>query len=268
MIIPHSDGAGDIDAVGANVGNRIGERVWIWNGQYRRPFGTAAEFIVVPSTQAVRLPDNTEYTAGACFGVPLMTALEAVRLAEVSARTTVLIIGGGGAVAHYAIQIAKRRGARVITTVSNAAKADHARAAGADDIIDYRSENVVACIKDLTGGAGVDALIDMDMAANGELYPSLLRPHATAVIYGMSENRVTLPTLSFMRNSLTLRLFRVYDIPEQVRAEAIAELTQLLEADQLRHTIARVMPLDKIAEAHELSEQGAVIGNIVLSIAP
>src|SRR5277367_3084088 len=115
LIVPHSDGAGDIDKVGAGVSNRIGERVWVWNGQWQRPFGTAAEYIVLPSAQAVPLPTAVGYAEGACFGIPALTALQAVRLAELTPASTAMIVGGAGSVAHYAIQFAKLRGARVLT---------------------------------------------------------------------------------------------------------------------------------------------------------
>ncbi|HYY53535.1 MAG TPA: hypothetical protein VE755_11710, partial [Myxococcales bacterium] len=124
LVIPHSDGAGDIDAVGAGVpASRVGERVWIWNGQWKRPFGTAAQYIALPSAQAVALPQNTDYAAGACLGIPALTALQAVRLAQVQRESVVLVSGGAGAVGHYAIQFAKVRGARVLATVSGDAKA-------------------------------------------------------------------------------------------------------------------------------------------------
>ena len=113
LIIPHSDGAGDVDRVGPGVTNRVGQRVWVWNGQWRRPHGTAAEYIVLPSAQAVLLPEDIGYAEGACFGIPALTALQAVRLAELSPASTVMVVGGAGSVAHYAIQFAKMRGARV-----------------------------------------------------------------------------------------------------------------------------------------------------------
>src|SRR5437660_6567551 len=122
-VIPHSDGAGEIDAVGTGVASaRIGERVWVWNGQWRRPFGTAAEYIVLPAAQAVRLPAHIGFAAAACLGIPALTAWHALALADTRAGTKLLIPGGAGAVAHYAIQFAKARGAIVIATVSSAAK--------------------------------------------------------------------------------------------------------------------------------------------------
>ena len=266
LIIPHSDGAGDIDRVGAGVADRVGERVWIWNGQWRRSHGTAAEYIVLPSVQAVPLPTNISYAEGACFGIPALTALQAVRLAELSPVSTVMIVGGAGSVGHYAIQFAKMRGARIITTVSGPEKAAHARRAGADEVINYRTENVSQRVKTLTDGRGVDALIELDLSANGKDYPNILRPHATVVVYGMSSNEATLPTLWLMRNSITLRLFLVYDLSAADREACLAELGALLQSNRLIHTVGRRLPLGEIALAHELSERGEVVGNIVLDI--
>jgi NADPH2:quinone reductase len=267
LIIPHSDGAGDIDAVGAGVPDRVGERVWIWNGQWKRPHGTAAEYIVLPTAQAVHLPDNVDYAAGACLGIPALTAIQAVRLAKAASGNTLLITGGAGSVGNYAIQLAKRRGAHVITTISNDAKATHARAAGADEVINYRTEDVGERVRTLTSGRGVDAVIEVDLSRNVGFYQSVLHPHATVVVYGMSANETTLPTLWLMQNSVTLRLFLVYDVSEADRAAGIAELTDLLKQGRLVHTIARRLPLVEIAEAHDIVERGDVIGNVVLDIA-
>jgi NADPH:quinone reductase len=152
LIIPHSDGAGDIDAVGPDVSNRLGERVWIWNGQWKRPHGTAAEYIVLPSAQAVQLPPNVSYAEGACLGIPALTAVQAMRLAKVGPGSKVLITGGAVSVANYAIQLAKLRDAIVISTVNRDAKASDAEKAGADAIINDRNEDVGARVKALTKG--------------------------------------------------------------------------------------------------------------------
>jgi len=265
LIIPHSDGAGDIDKVGAGVADRIGERVWIWNGQWRRPHGTAAEYIVLPSAQAAPLPAGIGYAEGACF-VPTLTALQAVRLADLSPASTVMVVGGAGSVGHYAIQIAKMRGARVITTVSGPEKSAHAHKAGAHEVINYRSENVGQRVKALTDGRGVDALIELDLTTNGKDYPNILRSHATVVVYGMSSSEATLPTLWLMRNSITFNFFLVYDLSVADRDACLTELGTLLQSNRLIHTIGRRLPLRDIAAAHELSERGEVIGNIVLDI--
>ena len=267
LIIPHSDGAGDIDAVGANVSpRRVGERVWLWNGQWKRAHGTAAQYIAVRDAQAAHLPDRVDYAQGACLGIPALTALQAVRLARLEPGMTVLIAGGAGAVAHYAIQVAKLRGARVITTISNAAKAAHARSAGANATINYRSENVVERVKALTEGKGVDALIEMDLSANASLYPGVLRPHATAVVYGTSAAEATLPGSWLMLNSISLHFFLVYELSAADRAAGLSELGELLEHGRLIHAVGRRLPLEAVAEAHELVERGEVMGNVVLEI--
>jgi NADPH:quinone reductase len=266
LIIPHSDGAGEIDALGAGVSGRMGERVWLWNGQWQRASGTAAQHIVIADAQAVRLPDNAGYEVGACLGIPALTAIQAVRLAQIGSKTTVLIAGGAGAVAHYAIQLAKLRGARVITTVSSDVKAAHARAAGADETINYRTQDVGACVKALTDARGVDALIEMDLSANARLYPAVLRPHATVVVYGTAASETALPGHWMLFNSTTLRFFLVYELADADRAAGIDELTVLLERGRLSHSIARRLPLEAIAEAHELLERGEVMGNVVVDI--
>jgi NADPH2:quinone reductase len=178
-----------------------------------------------------------------------------------------LIAGGAGAVAHYAIQLAKLKGARVITTVSNDAKAAHANSAGADAIINYRSDNVAERVQMLTGGRGVDAVIEMDLSANAKLYSSILRPHARVVVYGTSANEATLPALWLMQNSVTLLFFLVYELGTADRTAGLAELSTLLEEGQLSHAIARRLPLEDIAAAHEILERGEAIGNVVLDIA-
>ena len=152
-VIPHSDGAGEIDMVGEGVArSRVGERVWIWNAQWKRAFGTCADYVVLPAALAAPLPAEVSFEAGACLGIPAMTAHHAVAVAGASKGVTVLISGGAGGVGHYAIQFAKARGATVITTVSSEAKAKCAHAAGADHVIDYKRENVAERVSAITSG--------------------------------------------------------------------------------------------------------------------
>jgi NADPH:quinone reductase len=267
LIIPHSDGAGDIEAVGANVSpRRVGERVWLWNAQWKRPFGTASQYISIASEHAVRLPAHIDYSAGACLGIPALTAIHAVRLAGLAVGSTVLVNGGAGAVGHYAIQIAKTRGARVFTTVSGDTKATHARAAGADEIINYRSENVGDRVRSLTNGFGVDAVIEVDFAANAPLLPSLLRPHGIVVVYGTNAPEPAIPALWMLQNTITTRFFLVYELSAQDRSEGLTELGHLLEGDRLIHAVGRRLPLADAVEAHECLERGDIIGNLILDI--
>ncbi|PSM18752.1 NADPH:quinone reductase [Nitratireductor sp. StC3] len=267
-IVPHSDGAGVIEAVGQGVAqSRLGERVWVWNGQWKRPFGTAAEFIAVPDRQAVALPDAVDFPAGACLGIPALTALRAVDLNGDVAGRTLLVTGAANAVGHYAVQIAKRRGARVIGTAS-AARRDHALDAGADAVIDYRAEDVAARVQELTDGRGADGIVDMDLSATAALLPhGVLAAHGKLVCYGSNiaaEIPVSFPAMLW--NSLTLQVFVVYELPPEVRRDAIGELTRLLAAGELRHAIGATFALEETVRAHEAVESGDTVGNVILSV--
>lgn len=267
LIIPHSDGAGVVEAVGEGVpAARIGERVWTWNAQWQRAFGTAAEYIALPPAQAVPLPAHLGFAEGACLGIPAFTAMQAVRLAQCAAGMRALIPGGAGSVGHYAIQLAKLRGAEVITTVSSARKAEHAANAGADHVINYREDDVGERVQAITGGAGVDVVLEVDLTNNATAYPRILRPGARVVVYGTSGLEALLPSVALMQKSIGLQFFMIYDIPAHDRQECVMELGRLLEENRLRHTIGRVLPLERTAQAHELLEQGDVIGNVVLAI--
>ena len=265
--IPQSDGAGIIDAVGAGVPeSRLGERVWTWNAQWKRPFGTAAEVVVLPAAMAVRLPDSVGFEAGACLGIPAMTAWRAVELAEAAPGRTLLVAGGAGAVSAYAIQFAKAAGATIITTVSSPEKAAAAREAGADHVIDYRREPVGTRVKELTGGAGVDAVLEVDIAANAHLLPEIVRPKARVVIYGTGRAEGDVPLSFCLQNSIELVFFLVYELTEDERARAVAGITAALEAGWLQNRVAARFPLKDIAAAHEAVESGRVIGNVIVDI--
>jgi NADPH2:quinone reductase len=269
FIVPHSDGAGVIVEVGAGVDRRrIGERVWLWNGQWQRPLGTAAEFIVLPQQQAVRLPPHVDFDAGACFGIPALTAIHAVRQAGELAGRTVLVTGAGSAVGNYVTQIAARKGALVVGTAGSSARRDHALAAGAAHVIDYKREAVADRVKEITGGAGADAVIDMDFSTTAALLPQgVLKPHGRFVCYG-SNRRGGLPVDfdTALRNSLAFLFFLVYDLLPAEREAALAELAALLAADGLRHAIGARFPLGEIAAAHERVETSPVPGNVVLRL--
>jgi NADPH:quinone reductase len=263
-VIPHSDGAGVIDEVGAGVPQtRLGERVWIWNGQWKRPFGTAAEYIVLPTVQAVPLPDDVSFEIGACLGIPAMTAFHAVALAELGAESRVLISGGAGAVSHYAIQFAKRRGATVLTTVSSPEKAQAAREAGADHCIDYKREDLFARVRDLTGGALADSVIELDLTANAKFVAGVLRPKGQVVVYGTGAE-ATIPASFCLVNSIALQFFLVYELDADERAAALAGIADGLH--WLKHRVAEpVYRLEQIAAAHEAVERGS-LGNVVVAM--
>lgn len=264
-IIPHSDGAGEIEAVGDGVlQSRIGERVWIWNGQWQRPFGTAAEQIVLPARQAVRLPDDVGFPEGATLGIPALTGFHAVELAGAENGATLLVSGGAGCVSQYAIQFARSRGASVITTISSPEKAAAAHAAGADHCIDYRREDVGERVAEITGGRGVDAIIEMNLSANAGLIPATLRPKGRVIVYG-TDAEATIPAFACLVNSVTLRFFLIYQLDAEQRERAIAGVTGALEQGWLVSRIGPTFPLAETAAAHEAVEHG-VIGNVVVTI--
>ena len=266
-VIPHSDGAGIIDRVGEGVpASRIGERVWTWNAQWKRAFGTCAEYVALPSALAVPLPAAVGFEAGACLGIPAMTACHAVATAEAWAGSTLLISGGAGAVAHYAIQFAKARGAVVIATVSSEAKASLARAAGADHVIDYKREDVGAAVMDLTDHSGVDAVIELDFAANAKLLPAVLRPGGTVVVYGTGAAEVSIPAQWLLVNAIAVRFIFVYELDRAERDAAVATITHMLADHRLLHNVALTLPLDDAVAAHEAVESGKAMGNIVIAI--
>ncbi|MCV3242183.1 NADPH:quinone reductase [Mesorhizobium sp. ZC-5] len=267
-VVPHSDGAGIIEAVGQGVPeSRVGERVWLWNGQWKRAFGTAAEYVALPAKQAVPLADSVDFAAGACFGIPGLTAMQGVNLAGPMTGKTLLVTGAASAVGHYVTQIAKARGARVIGTAS-AEKTVHAKSADASDVIDYKNEDVAARVLELTGGKGADAIIDMDFSTTVRLLPGgILAPHGRYVCYGSNmpgDNIVPFGDLLF--KSLTLQFFLVYELSDDDRAKAIAGLDAMLESHSLEHTIGARFALREIAAAHEMVEAGQVIGNVVIDL--
>lgn len=267
-IVPHSDGAGVIDAVGAGVAaSRVGERVWIWNGQWARPLGTASEWMVLPSAQAVWLPDGTDFAAGACLGIPALTALQAVRLAGDLKDKTVLVTGASSAVGHYITQLVTQAGGRVIGTVGSPVKAAHAQAAGMQEAIFYKTEPVAERVKALTNGQGVSVIIDMDFSSTAQLVAAgALKAHGTVVCYGSNAPEVPVNFRALLFGSITLKFFLVYDLTPEDRAWGLARLTELLQAGQLQHSIGPRFALAQMVQAHEAVEGGQALGNVVVDL--
>ena len=266
QLVPQSDGAGVIDQVGDGVAkSRIGERVWVWNGQWKRPFGTAAEYIALPSAMAVKLPDKVSFEEGACLGIPAMTAIHAVTLANVAKGSTLLVAGGAGAVSQYIIQFAKAQGATVIATISSPEKAAAARESGADHMIDYKRVNVGERVMEITGKRGVDAVLEMDLAGNAKLLPGVLRPKGSVIIYGTT-GEATIPAPFCLVNSIRLQFFLVYELDDHERVKAVGAITRALEQGKLTNRVAQpTYALADIVAAHEAVEKGT-IGNVVVRI--
>lgn len=258
LVVPHSDGAGVIEAVGDGVPReRLGQAVWTFNAQWQRPFGTAAEFVSLPAEQAVALPPGVTPQVGASVGIPLMTAYHAVSACGSLLGKTVLVFGAVGAVGTYVTQLAAMSGARVIAVVSSAERAARARELGAAWTLERTRDDVVAGVQELTEGRGVDALIDVDAAANARHYGGLLRFGGQAVIYGSGQANIELPFRPLIAGFASLYFFIVYRLPVEARREVIAGIGSLLERDALRHPRPIVFELDAVAQAHEAVEAGA-----------
>ena len=267
-IVPHSDGMGVVDAVGEGVDRgRVGERVWVWNAAWGRPWGTAAQYVVLPAAQAVVLPSAAADEAGACLGIPALTALHAMLTGGGVQGRTVLVAGGAGSVGHYAVQFARLLGARrVLATASSAAKAELAREAGADAVIDYRGDDPAGQLRDASEGRGIDRVVEVDLAANAALDAEVVRADGDIVTYGSGRGAFEVPFYPLLAKNVVLRFFIVYHLPPHDRERALRTLDDFLVRGALVHNIAERLPLERIVEAHEKVEQGAVTGNVVLRI--
>lgn len=269
-IIPHSDGAGVIDQVGAGVdASRRGERVWTWNAQWQRPHGTAAEYVVLPSEQAAHLPDNTSFEAGACMGIPGLTALQALRLSGDVKGKQVLVTGASSCVGNYLTQMLSQAGATVIGTVGNEAKAAYAQAAGARHTLFYKNGHTVDEVKSLTDGKGVDVVIDMDFSTTaGWLAQGVLKPHGQLVCYGSNPPPdISLAFRAMLFGSFHLKFFLVYDLLTADRLACLTGLNAMLASGSLQHTVLPAFSLDQVVQAHQKVEAGDSIGNVILQIA-
>ena len=269
QIVPHSDGAGVIDQVGEGVDEaRLGERVWIYCGQWQRPFGTAAEYIAIRADYAVPLPDDIELLSGACLGIPAVTAHYAVFADGPVTGQTVLVTGGAGAVGNYAIQLAKWGGAaQVIATVSSADKAQLAEAAGADVVINYRDSDVAAEVLAATDDAGVDRIIEVAFGANLATTQAVLKDNGVIATYASdAEPTPTLPFYPLMTKNAQLRWVFMYKIPDSAVAQAHRDITQWLAAGPTRHLVSKVFPLAETAAAHEYLESGEAAGTVMIAL--
>lgn len=260
LVVPHQDGSGVIDRVGEGVDPaRIGERVWLFHTQLGRQMGSAAEYACLPAWQAVALPAATPLALGAAVGIPLMTAWSAVHLYDNLNGKTVLIAGGAGNVGLYAIQLAKLAGARVVATVSGAhsGKADLARAAGADLVLDYRDEALlVQEVRRFTAQRGVDVAIEVNASHNVRLYPSLLAQGGRVIVYGSQEPDIALSYRGMMKVLGTVSFFLIYMLPQDTLMRVASAVTGLLAKGRLKHQELLPFAPEQAFRAHEHVEAG------------
>jgi NADPH2:quinone reductase len=251
-IIPHSDGSGVIEAVGDGVDpGRAGERVWIWNGQWQRPFGTAAGYIALPAQQAVALPPDVSLEVGATLGIPGLTAAQTVFGGGAVAGKTLLVSGGAGAVGHTAVQLARWGGARVIATAS-AGAAERVRAAGAEAVFDYADPDLSDKITEAAGGAGIDRAIEVEFGRNASLLAEVMAPLGTVAAYGSAKDMTPeLPFGPFLFKALKIDITLIYILPEGPRRAAIDRLHAALADGALVPRIAARYPLEDCAAAQD-----------------
>ncbi|MFV3411148.1 NADPH:quinone reductase [Pseudomonas sp. NY15436] len=268
-VIPHQDGAGVIDRVGDGVPvERTGERVWVYEAQQGSPNGTAAEYVVVPSHKAVELPAGVSMDVGATLGIAALTAHRCL-LSDGSIRDKrVLVHGGAGAVGSAAIQLAKWAGAWVATTISNAAQAAVARAAGADLIIDRHRESTVDVLMGATDGEGVDRIVDVDLIANAATNLACSSGGAVVSAYALQQatDAVSVPMLEAMKKGIVYRFVYIYSVPLSEKLVAIRDITQCLSAGAYMPEIGMKVRLNQIVDAHDAMESSTVIGKILVDV--
>ena len=269
-VIPNSDGAGFVDQVGDGVTRfKPGDRVWLFNGQRNgRAFGTAAEYITLADYLVTPLPHDVSFAAGATLGIPCMTAWCALFADGPVAGQTVLVTGGAGAVGHYAVQLAKWGGARVIATVSSQVKDVEARLGGADMVVNYRTEDVVSRVMAFTENRGVDRVIDVDFGGNLATTLKLMALNSTIAVYATNGNRTpTLPVRELMEKCITVRSLVLFALPPPLLAAAQADITKWLESGTRVHNIAGQFALAETADAHLAVEKGDKIGTVIVDCA-
>ena len=261
--IPHHDGTGVIEAVGKGVPDRRpGERVWLYLAAFQNPYGTAAELALVPAERTVPLPGTASDELGASLGVPALTAAHALGGDPAALRgATVLVAGGAGAVGHFAIELAKHAGAQVVTTVSSPEKADLARQAGADLVVNYREAGAIEAVGAFA--PRVDRIVERALGATLEMALAVAGPGTVIAVYANEAEDPVIPTRRFMAANAAIHYLLLYGVPEAELAAARRWTSEALEAGSLSSLPVHTFGLDEVAAAQEAVEGGAV-GKVVV----
>ncbi len=268
-VVPHQDGAGTIDQVGPGVPqSRIGQRVWLYEAQKGSAFGTCAAYVALDAEKAVPLPEGVGFDTGAALGVPAMTAHNALFKDGAIQGQTVLVTGAAGAVGQAGVMLAAWAGARVIGTVSTPLAAEVAKASGADVVIDRKKEDVVARVLDVTGGTGVDRILDVAFEANCEADLAMLKQNGVVASYsaGSPTESVAFPFPRYMSKGITVHTIMVYGMSREAHWAAARDVTAALKAGVYKPRIGARFSLDKVADAHAAQDAETVVGKIVIDI--
>jgi len=274
--VPGQDGAGIICAVGVGIDpGRIGERVWIWEAAYARTEGTTQDYALVPSAQAVHLPATASFDLGASLGIPFMTAHRCLTVTEqgpdelgpgaLSGRF-VFVAGGAGAVGNAAIALAHWAGATVITSVSSAAKAQLAVAAGADHVINYQESDVAVAVRQIVP-AGVDTIVEVSVAQNASLDAAIIAPNGSIALYADDGGaQASIPIRASMVLNVRWQFVLVYTAPKAAKERAVRSISAALLDDALRLCLPlHHFAFGDAAAAHEAVE-GAAVGKVLIDI--
>ena len=268
-VVPNSDGAGVVDEVGAGADpGLLGRRVWLYNGQRGRAFGTAAQWIALDAGLVSPLPDGVSFEEGACLGIPCMTAWHCLFMDGPVEGRTVLVQGGAGAVGHAAVQLAVWGGARVIATAGGDAKVRHARLAGAHAVIDRRTEDVVQRVQALVGGTGVDRIVEVDFGGNLDADLRMLAPNGRIAAYASrGDPAPRMPFYELMRRNVGIQAVLLPGTPPSSRREAQAGIGRWLAGGTARIAVSGTFALEDTARAHEAVEAGTKLGTVVVRCA-
>ncbi len=270
VITPNNDGAGVIEAVGANIDPaRTGQKVWIFGAQAGRAGGTAAEYCTLPAWMAVPIPDGATLLDGACLGVPAVTAHYGIYSDGPVEGQWILVSGGGGRVGAYAVQMAKLGGAKVIATGSKADGLAYATALGADHVINYRDEDVTARVLEITNGRGVDRVSEVAFGANISMLPKIVVQNGMVTSYSSDAiAEPTMPFLDFMFKNIAVRPYSIYGLPRDILDNNFADITEMLAKGHLRHRVGAThkFDLEGVIAAHEMIEADASPGVSVIEM--
>lgn len=267
-IVPHSDGAGVVAALGPGVTQlSVGQRVWVFNGQWERPFGTAAEYIALPAFQVRPLPDRMSFIEGACLGIPAMTSHRAVFMDGPVRGKMVYVPGAAGRVGAYALQWAKWGGARVIAEVGTTAKAQAVKALGADRVLLRGQDDPVAAVLEATAGAGADRIIEIEFGGNMPVSEKILAEGGVIASYASA--RVPKATISVSprrARNMSIHFVHCYTMADAAKDAAAADIARIAADGAIQHRIAGVVPLAELARAHREAESQSGTGQMVVEI--
>ncbi len=280
-ITPNQDGAGVITAVGTDVdATRVGERVWIYEAQHNRAYGTAADYLAIDSAHAVALPESASFDLGAALGVPALTAHRCLTIAEdgpsrltpgALAGKNILIAGGAGAVGHAAIELARWAGARTIATVSSKEKAELAKRAGADLTVNYTKSHAIEKVREFAP-VGIDLVVEVSSATNQELNAGVLKNNGAIAIYASGVEPLNLEIRTMMKLNARIQFVYLYSVPDEPKAHAVADVAAALKAGVLRVGEEFGLPLGRFSLEETRAAHRAVehhfVGKVLIDVVP